>query len=216
MSIQKLSLIFLLTSSVLISFSQEDTLKSKKSTNLKIAYNSSLIYPGAVIGTETPIVSKNITKLLNKGGKREIVKDQLITANLSWYHHPGFHDNLYCIFGWTNRRTRSNGWFTDFSPELGYSRTFLGGTTYRVNNNGDVTIEDLAGYNYALISVGVGIGYDFSMSKSKPFLVRYKFNLLAMFPYNSTIYVRPAMEIGLIYKPSKFLSLKVKSKRLIR
>jgi len=178
-----------------------------------LAYNSSLIYPGARMGIETPIARTYLTKLLKSGDKKEIVNDQFITANLSWYHHPYFHDNIYLTFGWTMRSTRSKGFFTEFSPEAGYSRTFLGGTTYKVNDNGDITIEKLAGYNYALISVGGGIGYDFSVIKSKPFLVVYKLNLLTMFPYNSTIYMRPAMELGLIYKPTDFLQFKVKSKK---
>ena len=28
----------------------------------------------------------------------------------------------------------------------------------------------------------------------------YKLNLLSMYPYNTTIYLRPAMEFGIIYK----------------
>ena len=110
------------------------------------------------------------------------------------------------------RRTKSNGFLTEFSPEVGLSRTFLGGTTYQVDDNGNVSIKKYAGYYYALVSVGGGIGYDFSITKRKPFSVFSKFNVLMMFPYNSTIYLRPVMEIGLIYKPINFLSLKVKSK----
>jgi len=112
------------------------------------------------------------------------------------------------------RRTKANGLFTEFSPEAGLSRTFLGGTTYQVDNSGDVTIKKHAGYYYALVSAGVGIGYDFSKIKHKPFLIFAKLNMLMMFPYNSTIYLRPAAEIGLIYKPMNFISLKVKSKHL--
>ena len=135
-----------------------------------------------------------------------------MTANLSWYHHPAFHDNCYLTVGWTMRRTKLNGFVTEFSPEVGLSRTFPGGTTYQVDNYGNVTIKKSAGYLYALISIGGGIGYDFSKTKQKPFLIFSKFNVLMMFPYNSTIYLRPVMEFGLIYKPLDFLSLKVKSK----
>ena len=218
MNVLKFSLIFLLTVYFTNCFGQEDTLKSKeiRSSNLMIAYNSSLIYPGARIGIETPVTATYITRLLKSGDKKEIVKDAFITANLSCYHHHDFHDNIYLTFGWTMRRTKSSGYFTEFSPEIGYSRTFLGGTTYKVNDNGDIAIEKLAGYNYALVSVGGGIGYDFSVVKAKPFLVCYKINLLTMFPYNSTVYMRPAMELGFIYKPSHFLTFKVRSKRINR
>ena len=97
----------------------------------------------------------------------------------------------------------SNGFFTEFSPEIGYSRTFLGATTYKVNDNGDITIEKLAGYNYALITFGGGLGYDFSMKKALPFSAIAKMNIISMFPYNSTIYFRPVLEIGIRYFPNR-------------
>jgi len=218
MCILKLSLIILLTSFSILCYSQKDSLinREKKSSDITFAYNSSIIYPGARLGIEMPFISNSITKTLRSGENREFIKDQFFTTNLSWYHHPQYNDNLYFTLGWTMRKTQSKGFFTEFSPEIGYSRTFLGATTYKVNNNGDITIEKLAGYNYALISLGGGIGYDFSVTRSKPFLVFYKLNLLTMFPYNSTIYMRPAMELGLIYKPKHFLSMRVKSKKVNR
>jgi len=180
--------------------------------NLKFSYNSSLIYPGASSGVEYPFQRINVTKFLKTGKKKSFIKDRFITANLNGYHHPYFHDNLYLTVGWTMRRTKSSGFFTEFSPEIGLSRTFLGGTTYKVDDNGNVSVRKLAGYYYTLVSVGGGIGYDFSKTTSKPYMVFSKFNVLTMFPYNSTIYLRPVIEIGMICKLSCFRSLKVKSK----
>jgi len=37
-----------------------------------------------------------------------------------------------------------------------------------------------------------------------------KFDVLTMFPYNSTIYFRPIVEFGLIYKPENFLQILAK------
>lgn len=181
-----------------------------------LSYNSSVIYPGAKLGIEFPVKTIYLTKINRSGKERDFIKDRFITTNLSWYHHPDFHDNLYFTAGWTMRRTRAKGFFTEFSPEVGLSRTFLGGTTYQVDNSGNVTRKKLAGYYYALASIGGGIGYDYSKTKQKPFLIFSKFNLLMMFPYNSTVYLRPAVEFGLIYKPIDFLSLKVKSKHINR
>ena len=190
-----------------------DSIKiEKRTSNLSLSYISSLIYPGARFGIELPVNTIYITKISRSGNEKDFTKDRFVTANLSWYHHPAFHDNVYLSAGWTMRRTKSHGFMTEFSPEIGLSRTFLGGTTYKVDDNGNVTIKKAAGYYYALVSVGGGIGYDFSKTKQKPFLIFSKFNLLMMFPYNNTIYLRPVMEIGLIYKPFNFLSIKVKSK----
>lgn len=186
----------------------------KISSNLVLSYNSSLIYPGARMGVEFPVKTILITKINKSGKEKDFTQDRFVTSNISWYHHPAYHDNLYFTAGWTMRRTKAKGFFTEFSPEVGISRMFNGGTTYQVDNNGNVTRKRLAGYYYAVVSVGGGIGYDFSKTKQKPFLIFSKMNVLMMFPYNSTIYLRPAVEIGLIYKPSNFLSFRVKSKHL--
>lgn len=210
MNNRTLILVFVYSVYSIFCFSQEnDSVKIKKtSLNLKISYNSSLIYPGALLGIEFPFKTTNVTKYIKQGKVKSFISEQVIAGNISWYHHPSFHDNVYLTAGWTTRRTKSKCFITEFSPELGISRTFLGATTYKVNNNGNVSIEKLAGYYYAFISVGGGIGYDFSETKLKPLVVFYKFNFITMFPYNSTIYLRPAMEIGVIYKTSCHIPLK--------
>ena len=201
MNLRKFCLTGMLLTLALFCFSQSDSPgRFSDSLNLKSSYNSSLIYPGARSGIEYLIKSINVAKTKKSGKKKDFDKEQFVSANLSWYHHPSFHDNFYLTGGWTRRKTHSKGFFTEFSPEIGISRTFLGGTTYKVDNNGNVSVVRLAGYYYALLSVGGGVGYDFSKIKFKPFMLFYKFNLLSMYPYNSTIYIRPAMEIGVIYK----------------
>ncbi|NEW83015.1 MAG: hypothetical protein GZ094_11700 [Mariniphaga sp.] len=210
----KIYLIFVISFCSICCFSQsiDSVWVEKKSSNLSSSYIGILIYAGARLGVELPVNTIYISKIRKSGRIKDFAKDRFVTANLSWYHHPAFHDNVYLSAGWTMRRTKSSGFLTEFSPEIGLSTTFLGGTTYRVDNNENVSIKKCAGYYYALVSVGGGIGYDFSKTKRKPFSVFSKFNVLMMFPYNSTIYLRPLLEIGLIYKPVNFLSLKVKSK----
>jgi hypothetical protein len=90
---------------------------------------------------------------------------------------------------------------SEFSFGPGFSRTFLGGTTYKVDDIGNISVIKLAGYNYALITIGGGFGYDFSMKKKLPFSAFAKMNLISMFPYNSTIYFRPVLELGIRFTP---------------
>jgi len=185
-----------------------------RSTNLKISYNSSIIYPGLRFGMEFPVISKEISKIKKSGITKSFVKDRFISANFGLYHQKGFHTNSYLTAGWTIRRTKSSGFFSEFSPEIGISRTFLAGTTYVVEDNGNVTRKKLAGYFYPLLSVGGGFGYDFSKKHSKPLLLFTKANLIIMLPYNSTYYIRPIVEIGVIYKPQNFLRIKTKVKSI--
>ncbi|MBE0652109.1 MAG: hypothetical protein IH595_14875 [Bacteroidales bacterium] len=218
MRILKYSLLIVMLGLSVEAFPQhQDTVKIiRRSSGLYLSYNSSLIYPGVRAGLELPVETIRFDKLKASGEKKYFVRDRYITINMGWYHHPEFHDNLYLTGGWTMRRTNDKGFFTEFSPEAGFSRTFLGGTTYVVDNNGNVSIRKLAGYFYGLVSVGGGLGYNLEKVKKIPLSVFSKLNLLLMFPYNSTIYLRPALEIGVIYRPVNFLKMRVKSKNRMR
>ena len=171
--------------------------------DLMLSYNSSLIYPGMSIGIEFPIINDNAQVIKIKKNVRNFTKKRFISENLNWYHHPYFHDNLYLTTEWVMRRIRYTGFISEFSAGAGYSRTFLGGTTYRVDDKGNISIVRLSGYNYALIIAGGGFGYDFSMKTQLPLSAIAKMNLIIMFPYNSTIYFRPVLEFGIRYTPGK-------------
>jgi hypothetical protein len=211
----------ILLESMLLLFSlqgltQSDSLicRSKASSNLSVSWNNSLIYPGIRFGIEIPVYSVNLIRRTYSGSDKSILKDRFVSVNSGWYHHPDFHDNLYFTTEWTMRRTYKDGFFTDFSLGAGYSRTFLGGTTYKVDNNGMVSIVKAAGYNYTLIIAGESIGFNLSEKIRIPLSLFSKLDILTMFPYNSTIYFRPIIEIGLKYKPEKFI--RVSTKKWIR
>jgi hypothetical protein len=169
--------------------------------NFKFSYISSLIYPGISTGIEIPIRMVKKSGFRNQSNRKSVTKDRFIAGNLNWYHHPGFHNNLYLTTEWAMQRTGYKGFTSEFSSGIGYNRTFLAGTTYRVNDNGNISIIKLAGYNYVVITIGGGIGYDFSKKQQLPLLTFAKMNLIAMFPYNNTIYPRPVLELGVRYTP---------------
>jgi hypothetical protein len=201
----------------LLCFPQTDSLNSRAyiSSNISLAFNGSLIYPGIRTGIELPVSTADLIISRRSKDPKRITRDRFIAVNAGWYHHPYFHDNFYLTGEWRMRRTLKGGFFSEFSPGIGYSRTFLGGTTYEVNDNGDVRIKKLAGYNYAMATVGGGLGFSLSEKKGIPLSLYSRLNILLMFPYNSTIYFRPAIEIGLIYKPACFIPLNVR-KRIIK
>ena len=179
---------------------------STQKFNLKLSYNSSLIYPGISAGIEFSAKKPDIGRTKNHSGYKFYTRYRFITGSLNWYHHPYFHDNVYLTAEWVMRRTNSRGFISEFSAGPGISRTFLGGTTYRVNNSGDISVVKLAGYYYALITIGGGLGIDYYEKKQLPFSAVVKMNLISMFPYNSTVYVRPVVELGIRYMPSKIKS----------
>jgi hypothetical protein len=178
--------------------------------NLKLSYNSSVIYPGISTGIEFPLHNYYVQVLKKQENIKSFTKGRFISGNINWYHHPYFHDNLYLTAEWVIRRTRNTGFISEFSAGPGYSRTFLGGTTYMVDDRGNISIIRLAGYNYALITVGGGFGYDFSVKKQLPISTFGKMNIISMFPYNNTICFRPVLELGIRYTPGRFKSKAIK------
>ncbi len=177
---------------------------------IKVSYNSTLIYPGISLGAGFLIKEKEVFEKKGKPILRSFLRSQLVTVNTSWYHHPGFHDNLYFTSEWVLRKMRRNSIYTEFSAGPGFSRTFLGGTTYLVRDDGTVAIRKNAGYNYALVTIGWGSGYDFSKVKGVPLSIFAKMNLLTMFPYNSTVYFRPVFEVGARLNPGFFSEFRKK------
>jgi hypothetical protein len=195
-----------------LSQAQRDTITNSSSRhfNLKLAYNSSVIYPGISLGIEFPLHNYYVQVLKKQEHIKSFTKGRFLSGNLNWYHHPYFHDNLYLTVEWVMRRTKNAGFISEFSAGPGYSRTFLGGTTYMVDDKGNISIIRLAGYNYALIIIGGGFGYDFSVKKQLPISAFGKMNIISMFPYNSTIYFRPVLELGIRYTPGRPKSIAIK------
>jgi hypothetical protein len=169
--------------------------------NFLLSYNSSIIYPGASAGVEVLLHQVQINSLAKSIRNKSYTKSRYLAGNVNWYHHPDFHDNLYLTTQWVMSRTNSKGFISEFSFGPGFSRTFLGGTTYRVDNSGGISIVKNAGYNYALLTIGGGFGLDYSIRKQLPISAIVKLNLVAMFPYNSTLYLRPVLELGIRYMP---------------
>lgn len=181
-----------------------------QSAHLVLASNSSLIYPGMKVGLELPLRTVGVTRLRKTGAPKVFTRDLFLTTSANWYHHPTFHDNTYLTLGLLNRRTTTKGFFRETSAEIGVSRTFLGGTTYQVTDEGRVSMEKAAGHYYGVATMGAGLGYDFSQTGTLALALYAKLNMLVLFPYNSTLYGRPTLEVGLVYTPAQFLRRKVR------
>lgn len=176
--------------------------RNKTSSGIRAGFNGSLIYPGFRGGLEYPFKRIEFTRYRGKRAPRQRVKDRFLTAEFGFYHHPTFHDNYYLLFGYLLRRNKPNRIYWEFAPALGYSRTFLGGETYRVNHlAGTVTRVQRPGYHYAMLSLGGGLGKAFT-SRISGFS---RLSMLIMAPSNNIIYFRPTLEIGVVLKPKHFL-----------
>ncbi len=168
-------------------------------TSIKAAYMGSIIYPGFKLGVERPF------KVIQKEKRsKTILKERYWTYNLGFYKHQTFHTNTNLLVERQKRRQYPNGFFIETAPGIGYSRTFLGGETYKVDESGTVSKKSGAGYNYAMLSFAAGLGYNFSKKKGIPIKVYFKPSVFILAPYNSFVYSRPTVELGLVYTPNSF------------
>lgn len=176
--------------------------RNKTSSSIRAGFNGSLIYPGFRGGLEFPVKRIVFTRFRGLKSPKTSVKDRFLSAELAFYHHPDYHDNLYILFGYGFRKVKPNRFFWEFTPALGYSRTLLGGETYRVNHQTRVvTRVRYPGYHYALLSLGSGMGKALTTRLS----AYARFSALLMAPSNNIVYLRPSLELGLIFTPEHFL-----------
>jgi hypothetical protein len=177
----------------------------KKIPNVKAAYLGSIVYPGFKVGSEFPMYAKE-TSITKKTGEVKVkLKERFITGNLGFYYHQTFHANWMLSIEWQLRKTRQNGWFTEWASGIGYSRTILDAITYKVSDAGEISKVKFAGHHYFLMSINGGFGYDFMVKKEKQLKLYCKGSLLILTPYNSFIYPRPTFEIGVITGLSNFI-----------
>jgi hypothetical protein len=191
-------------------WTRTEVLKDTTSLNMKLSYLATIKHPGIAIGVDLPISKKEYYK----NEKLKKTKEQFLTSNLSYYYHKTFHSNFLLSVGYLYRRTNSHNWFFDVEPQIGLSRTILGGTTYEVDNNGNVSQNKFAGYWYFNSQLAFSIGKDFSkQAKPIPLKLFLRPNLLLMLPYNNYIYVRPTIELGIRITNPKFPKRTISYKR---
>jgi hypothetical protein len=165
---------------------------------IKAAYMSSVVSPGFKVGVE--FLSKVITVEKQRSwGTKTILKERYWTLNLGFYRQVDFHSNLYLLAERQFRRQYSKGFFMEFAPGIGFSRTFLDNATYTLADNGTVSKKSLAGYNYLMLSMAGSLGYDFSKTKDLPFKLYLKPSLFTILPFNSNKLIRPSYEIGMVF-----------------
>ena len=127
-------------------------------------FTSKLLGAQVGLGKTVMLEEKHVFK---RSGKEKInTKSQVLYGNLGYYNQPGLHQNALLTAEYALTRTNRRGFYTEFAPLLGVSRTFLPGTTYEVDDAGTVSIDRNAG-NWTLTGgFGLGLGKSF---ENKPF-----------------------------------------------
>jgi hypothetical protein len=200
-----LSLFLSLTQGLLAQTTRNTVAKTMdKTPNLKLAYLSSIKYPGFHLGVEFPMFAKEKTIIKASGATKTKLKERFLTTDFSFYHHPDFHSNTILSAAWLMRKTRKSGWFVEFSPGIGYSRTFLDATTYVKTDDGSIKTKAFAGNNYFVASLESGLGYNFMLKNKQPIKAFLSGTMFVFAPFNTVALPRPSLELGVISSFSIF------------
>ncbi len=146
---------------------------------------------GAQVGLGKTVVLKEKHVFKRSGKEKTNIKSRVLSGNLGYYNQPGLHQNTLLTAEYAMTRANCRGFYTEFTPLLGVSRTFLPGTTYEVDAAGNVSIDRNAG-NWTLTGgFGLGLGKSF---EDKPF--------------NSLKTISARMITQVFYPNFRFVSLK--------
>jgi hypothetical protein len=186
-------------------FSQDKLTLIKKDSSFfeknLLLIRPSLLITGKSFGFQTGIAKnirlKEIHKQKKKGGKKIIRKATILSVDLGYYYQRGLHHNWFLTGSYTLRTIGRKGIYADFSPMLGISRTFITDETYKVENNGMVSLKKLAGNWYAATGFAIGGGKLFNSDKNYLLKDIYvKMFVQVLYPNFGFIALRPSFQIG--------------------
>lgn len=167
---------------------------------------------GAQVGLGKVVVLKE-KHVFKRSGKEKInTKSRALSGNLGYYNQPGLHQNALLTAEYAMTRVNRRGFYTEFTPLLGVSRTFLPGTTYKVDEVGNVSIDKNAG-NWTLTGgFGLGLGKNF---ENKPFnslkTISVRLVTQVFYPNFRFVSLKPSVQLNTTWELNR-LQTQVKKK----
>jgi hypothetical protein len=166
------------------------SLLSLRAQSLRVSYyGETITHYGLKAAYEWPVWS--YTKQRNQAQKK-----LLFAPGLAVYRHPHNHIGLVFSPELTYRRTSRRGGIFEAGIAPAYFRYFLEGTTFEVNDSGELTRVPLAGGNAFLPTVSIGFGKDLSIRRQLPLSWYTRLNLMQQRPYNTSALIRFSLEAG--------------------
>jgi len=132
------------------------------------------------------------------------------TVSLGMYTHQRNHTGLFLNTGINWRHTFPIGYSMEFGVGAGYLHTWeIGGDTYVVDDNENVSIKQQYGHPHFMPSIKLGlIGWDFREKTDIPLRINADIIIFGQLPFNSYIIPHAALKIGGTY----YLSIRSISK----
>lgn len=171
---------------------------------LSVAYfGETATHVGLSVGVEYHLSTTMITKrqprpLLHK----QRIRQNFLITQISGYNHPKSHLALMATGGVGTRRiTRRDVKFEGLTS-VGYMHLFRHGTTYKVNDAGELEAMRLAQSPKLAVQVALGFGQDFNWRAiaPKPLAWHIRPGLLFEIPHNTLFLPRFTLETGVTYR----------------
>lgn len=163
---------------------------------------------GAQVGLGKTVALKE-KHVFKRSGKEKInTKSRVLYGNLGYYDQPGLHQNALLTAEYAMTRANRRGFYTEFTPLLGVSRTFLPGTTYEVDDVGNVSIDKNAG-NWTLTGgLGLGLGKSF---ENKPFhplkTISARLVTQVFYPNFRFVSLKPSLQLNTTWELNRLQTL---------
>lgn len=163
---------------------------------------------GVTAGLGQHLFRKELVRYKKSGSIKTLKKDRWLYCDLGYYYQSGIYHNWFITASYTLRRMRSKGYYFEFSPFLGLSRTFLTEETYTISENGTVKLKKFNGNWY--INGGFGYGFGKTFKEGKNSLLKSVYlNIYTqlLYPNFRFIAIRPFWQIGTSFNLHKVSQL---------
>lgn len=166
------------------------------------------ILPGVKISVEYPILIGLVEKEKERKRKkrepkiRQIKNMHELLGSFSIGYTPLVSQHRFLFnFEVGYRITRKHGWFFDAWIGFAYENFANTGTTYKVDEDGNVKTVALASRGYATPNTGFGFGYDFAQRLDFPLSIYTRFLPALRLGYNNVSFIPTVyLDAGLKYK----------------
>ena len=146
-------------------YRKDTVLTQQSAVSMRQSFLFSTNSIGGQMGIGKLLKQKEIHRFKKSGYEKIATKSRFLYGNIGYYYQPDFQHNWSLTADYTLSRTSKNGFYSEFSPFLGISRTFLTATTYTVGDSGNVTKKHLAGNWYLTSGFSTGLGVNFRQPK---------------------------------------------------
>ena len=205
-------------------FAQKNNTANKTDTAISVKvpvlFQNSIIFSTKQIGLQAGIYKTILQKekhIIKISGKKRIKTTiHYLSGNLGYYYQPQLHHNWFVTVGYTTLKANKRGFYRQFTPMLGISRTFLTAATYKVADNGTINKVNSAGSWYVISGFTAGLGKMYQQPKFKV-LKSIGINLAAqiLYPNFRFISLKPFFTLQTILQLNNLTTLSIKKIKVI-